>query len=139
VPTLNVIAQNAGFDANPPSTAAVILDAKRKRVYASYFQRVSGIYVCQSEPAEVDPSSFLAVQSPDCVVLGEGVNAHRAAVDASGLRVLPESTFRARAEVVFELGLAMARRDEVTDRRSVVPHYVRLPEAEERWAQRQSC
>ena len=139
VPTLTAIAQNAGFEADPPNAAAVILDAKRKRVYASSFRRVSGSYVCQCEPAEVEPSSFFATQPPGCVVLGEGVNAHRAAVDASGLRVLPEATYRARAEVVFELGHAMARQGEKKDRRSIVPHYVRLPEAEERWAQRHSC
>ena len=50
---------------------------KRKRVYASCFRRLSGSYVCQSEAAEVEPSAFLAAQPPDCVVLGEGVHAHR--------------------------------------------------------------
>jgi tRNA A37 threonylcarbamoyladenosine modification protein TsaB len=114
----------------------VILDAKRKRVYGAAFQWKGGEYLPESAPAEVDPSAFLAGQASTCVVLGEGAILHADAVNASGLTVLPKSLFAPRAEIVYRLGIARAAAGALIDRRSLTPHYVRPPEAEERWARR---
>jgi hypothetical protein len=57
-------------------------------------------------------------------------------VQKSGLVVLPETLSAPRAEVLYRLGHQRAERGEVTDRRFLLPLYVRPPEAEERWAQR---
>ena len=136
VGTLEVIAQNAAEMPGPPQQVAVILDAKRKRVYGAAFQWKGGKYLPDGEPAEVEPGTFLASQTPTCVVLGEGAILHPDAVNASGLTILPESLFAPRAKIVYRLGMARAVAGALIDRRSLTPHYVRPPEAEERWARR---
>lgn len=157
VPTLEVIAQNAldlpeshtqptptpasgnGLDhahAGLPSRVVVVLDAKRSRVYACGFVRRGDRYSPDGDPIEADPAEFLSEQSkldPTCAVLGEGVLYHRAAIEAVGLPILPERSHLPRAETVYRLGLAMARRGLFSDRRALIPVYVRPPEAEEKW------
>ncbi|MBU0718680.1 MAG: tRNA (adenosine(37)-N6)-threonylcarbamoyltransferase complex dimerization subunit type 1 TsaB [Planctomycetes bacterium] len=136
VPTLEVIAQNAAQATAPPGQVAVILDAKRRRVYANVFQRRGTGYVSQFETAEVPPLEFLRRQSRDCAVLGEGVRQHEEAVAAAGLTILPESLYSPRAEILYQLGVERAAEGRFTDPRLLVPLYVRRPEAEERWEQR---
>ena len=136
VGTLEVIAQNAARLPDPPRRVAVILDAKRKRVYAATFQWEDDHYAPECAPAEVDPHDFLGRQDRGCAVLGEGVVHHPEAVQASGLTILPESLFAPRAETVYRLGLLRCDAGAVIDRRVLTPLYVRPPEAEERWAQR---
>ncbi|UCE60363.1 MAG: tRNA (adenosine(37)-N6)-threonylcarbamoyltransferase complex dimerization subunit type 1 TsaB [Phycisphaerales bacterium] len=137
VPTLEVIAQNAIQMPAPPEESVVILDAKRRRVYAGAFRCQGGVYVAAGEPAELDPGEFLANRGASCAVLGEGVHYHLAAVEASGLTVLPEHLFAPRAEMVFQLGLQRAKRGELAKPSEFTPIYVRPPEAEEKWQQRQ--
>lgn len=125
--------------ATPPQRVVVILDAKRSNVYAGVFEladrtsRLAGRYKPITTPAEIAPARlFASVQCP-CAVLGEGVCQHAAAVNESELEILPYSTFAPRAETVFRLGFEKARRGEFTPARDLVPHYIRAPEAEEKW------
>ncbi|MFQ5589834.1 MAG: tRNA (adenosine(37)-N6)-threonylcarbamoyltransferase complex dimerization subunit type 1 TsaB [Phycisphaerae bacterium] len=135
VPSLEVIAQNAADAPDPPNRVVVILDAKRKRVYAAAFVRRGGEYVPTTEPAEVVPAEFLAQQDASSAVLGEGVAYHRAAVEGPSLSVLPETLNRPRAETVYRLGAARARLGRFDDPIHLVPIYIRPPEAEEKWRQ----
>ena len=138
VPTLTVIAQNANLLPQPPASVTVLLDAKRQRVYAASFRRISGTYRCDAAPKEVDPGAFLATRPEGSAALGEGVTAHREVTERSGLVVLPVDLYRARAETVYALGLRMAKNAEIVHPRRLVPDYIRRPEAEERWEQRQA-
>ena len=138
VPTLDVIAQNAFRFSEPPKHLVVILDAKRGRVYAAAFARHGDGYVAQTDPAEVDPVVFLASQPRDTVVMGDGVHQHRNSVEASGLGLLPESSYTPRAETVFELGVTLAGAGKFIDPKHFIPTYIRPPEAEEKWKKRQS-
>ena len=137
VPTLEVIAQNAGESDPPPPHLAVVLDAKRNRVYTAVFARQGGAYVAMSEAIEADPFEFLSAQPDDCAVLGEGVLYHRRAIEKSNRRILPESLYRPRAETVYRLGLERTERNGFSDHRSLVPTYIRPPEAEEVWERKQ--
>lgn len=136
VPTLEVIAQNAGEVDAPPDTVVVILDAKRHNVYAATFELSNGRYIPIDESREVSPAEYLRGRDAGCAVLGEGVRQHREAVQSSSLRVLPESLFRPRAETVFALGTNLARKGKFVDPLLFVPVYIRLPEAEEKWSRR---
>ena len=138
VPTLQVIAQNANLLPKPPESVAVILDAKRQRVYAALFRRIEGVFQSDSAAEEVEPAAFLTVLPQGCTVLGTGVTVHRETVQRCGLNVLPEQFYRARAETVYALGVRRAKSAEDIDPRLLVPDYVRRPEAEERWEQRQA-
>ncbi len=136
VPSLEVVAQNA-LEADPvPSRVAVIVDAKRGRVFGAVFALQGGKFVGVQGPAEVEPLPFLAAQGSECAVLGEGIAQHHTAVEASGLRILPEALRRPRAGAVYARGTDRAARGRFDDPRMLVPLYVRPPEAEEKWAQR---
>jgi len=133
VPTLEVIAQNA-LDATPrPDRVAVVLDAKRGHVYAATFRWENGSFTQASAPVEADPFAFLSAQPADCAVLGEGVLYHRESIVRAQRRVLPERLFPPRPETVYALGDARAQKREFHDRRSLIPTYIRPPEAEEVW------
>jgi tRNA threonylcarbamoyladenosine biosynthesis protein TsaB len=136
IPTLEVIAQNALDLPQPPATLAVVLDAKRGNVFAAAFALENGRYVARAEPAERDPGAFFASLPPRCPVLGEGLAYHGEAVERASLAVLPEGLSRARAEVVYRLGHDRARRGDFDDPASLIPIYVRRPEAEEVWERR---
>lgn len=139
VPTLEIIVQNALEEAPPPPCLAVILDAKRGRVYAATFALSEGRYQSTSDPVEADPHGFLSdcvARGSACAVVGEGVLYHQSVVSSSGLRVLPESLYPPRAETVYRLGYLRACAGQWTDRRDLTPTYIRPPEAEEKWAQR---
>jgi tRNA A37 threonylcarbamoyladenosine modification protein TsaB len=139
VPTLEVVAQNA-LDVTPRAARlAVLLDAKRGRVYAAAFRLQGDGYYAVTEPQEVDPARFLAEQrslDASCAVMGEGVPYHDRAVAASGLMILPEELYPPRVETVYRLGLRRAEEGSLADRRSLTPTYVRPPEAEEKWRER---
>ncbi len=138
VPTLEVIAQNA-LDADPPpSSVAVALDAKRNRIYTAAFIRQGRAYVATSDSIEADPFEFLAAQPDDCAVLGEGVLYHRAAIEASNRHILPESLYRPRVETAYRLGFDRAERGQFSDPRTLIPTYIRPPEAEEVWERKQN-
>lgn len=137
VPTLQVIALNALGHTPPPNRVVVILDAKRARVYAAAFIRRGDSYEAVSEPAEVDPRVFLDQQERDTCVLGEGIAYHREAVEHAGLAILPDELNRPRAEIVLAIGHALAENGQHCDPRDFVPTYIRPPEAQEKWDQRQ--
>ena len=109
VPTLDVIAQNALDETEPPTNLVVLLDAKRQRVYAAAFVLADGGYQRVTEPAERSVAELAATLPAGCAAIGEGIPYHQPAVDRAGLTVLPEGLNRARAEVVHRLGYARAR------------------------------
>lgn len=136
VPTLDVIAHNALQSPSDVSAVAVVLDAGRARVYAAWYQRGADDMTPGSQPAEVDPYEFLLTLPEHVAVMGEGITYHRPAIERSGRRILPEALWPPRAETVYRLGLAHARKGRLVDRRQLIPVYVRPPEAEEKWAAR---
>lgn len=138
VPTLEVVARNALDLDDPPHRVAVVLDARRRNVYAAAFTFNGLSYEPLDTAAEVNPEHYLCGQPEDCAVLGEGVRVHRAAIEATGRRILPDALHAARAEHVFQLGVKLASQGAFTEARDLTPAYVRLPEPEEKWARRQS-
>ena len=143
VPTLSVVAANALDATPPPQRVVVLLDAKRKHVYAAAFDLTEERYVPVAEPVEAEPRTFLEahfLSDASCAVLGEGVPPHREAIEsaaqASGWTILAESLNAPRAETVYKLGRVLAAAGAFVDRRDFVPTYVRPPEAEEKWLKR---
>ena len=148
VPSLEVIAHNA-----PPEFAMVlpILDAKRGQVFAARYQRQArGGELVQTAPAGVvDPRQFvreamrraaetLTETGPINIgILGEGVDYHRAELlsddSVAGIKraEIDRTLWPAKATVVHQLGYAAAQRGEFSDPQTLLPIYIRLPEAEE--------
>ncbi len=150
VPSLAVIAENACLvvrgapdsciigpsdESNQPRVA-VILDAKRKQVYAGLFARRGDSHEPVGPPILAEPGPWIASIPRPLAVMGEGVTYHRAAIDAAGAFVLPEDSWLPRAEYVHRLGWHLACAGRFTARDALVPLYIRRPEAEEIWEQR---
>ncbi|NNM87213.1 MAG: tRNA (adenosine(37)-N6)-threonylcarbamoyltransferase complex dimerization subunit type 1 TsaB [Phycisphaerae bacterium] len=144
VPTLDVLTQNAPAEARH---LAVILDAKRGHVYAARYCRGAsaaagaGGWHCTAGPILTSPEEFVRQSPKPLYVLGEGVDYHRPALragvdDDADLIELGRESWVARAAAVHELGWAMAGRGIFADVGSLVPLYIRLPEAQELWNRR---
>jgi len=138
VPTLDVVAQNALQLPDPPPNLAVFLDAKRNKVYAAAFKFFDGEFQRTTEPAEHDPAEFLRNLPRPAAVVGEGVPYVGEVLQQTDCTVLPDDLNRARAERVYALGYAAARQGRFNDLGTLIPIYVRRPEAEEIWERRQS-
>lgn len=136
VPSLHAVGCNALSAPEPPEELAVIADAKRNRVFATRLRREGDAYVEIKQACEIEPQKLFAECGPHAAVIGEGVEQHREAVEKAGLHILSEDLWRPRAESVFLLGCELATRGALTPTRELVPMYVRRPEAEERWEER---
>lgn len=137
VPTLDAIAQNAQSLSAPPEKLAVVLDAKRNQVFGALFELRAGRYERLQGPQLVSPAELLA--GGNWSVLGEGVPYHRDAIEAAGAAVVDENLWRPRAAMVHRLGWRLAQAGKFTAAHELVPLYVRRPEAEELWEQRQAA
>jgi tRNA threonylcarbamoyladenosine biosynthesis protein TsaB len=139
VPSLDVIAENA-----PQEFPVVIpiLDAKRNQIFAARYERQStGELLRTAGPALVDPKDFLSeavtrANGGKVAILGEGIDYHRDAIRAadptqSQITELEKPLWIARAATVHKLGWQKAQRNEFADPQTLLPIYIRLPEAEE--------
>ena len=131
VPTVRVLAENAPTDAKH---VIIVLDAKRDQIFTARFERDAYGWV-EREPAHLDSLTAMLARSPRPVfLLGEGIPYHEKFVpkDDAGVIVTPADCWPARAEAVAEIGMGMAERGEFADAFTLVPTYVRRPEAEEK-------
>lgn len=135
VPTVRVLAANAPVEAQH---LVLVLDAKRQQVYTASFQRQGTVWA-ERESAHLDSLAEVLSRCPRPVhLLGEGIAYHREAIASAdpGVVVTPEELWRARAGAVAEIGAAMAAEGRFADPYSLVPIYIRRPEAEEQWEAR---
>jgi tRNA threonylcarbamoyladenosine biosynthesis protein TsaB len=139
VPSLDVLAENA-----PPEFQIVlpILDAKRGQVFSARYERDASGILHQTAPAAlVDPSVFLQVAlqiaaktHSKVALLGEGIDYHRPALFSApheNVTELPKPLWYRTAGTVHRLGWQQARQNNFSDPATLLPIYIRLPEAEE--------
>ncbi len=133
VPSIEVIAGNAPAQA---LNVAVVLDAKRKQVFAGRFRRCNGKLITTLEACLTDPQQFVADCPKPLLLIGEGIKYHSRALKADGVQVADESLWRPRAEVVYGIGRDLARRGKFAAPNALTPVYLRMPEAQEVWDKR---
>jgi len=139
VPTVDAIVENIRPLLKPhpgPITIAVILDAKRNQVYAAAFQWTGGKLHKTVEEHVVRPAELLQRLPQPIWVTGEGIDYHRQAVDQAKPTIVDKSYWPPKAENVHACGLRLARQNRFVQLEQLLPIYLRLPEAEERWRQR---
>ncbi len=134
VPSVRVLACNAPVEAR---NVLIVLDAKRDQIFTARLQRADATADWITvEEAHLDSLTDMLARSPRPVwLVGEGIPYHDKFLpkeDASIL-VTPPDSWRARAGVVAALGYKMARDGRTTDAQSLVPIYIRRPEAEEKF------
>jgi tRNA threonylcarbamoyladenosine biosynthesis protein TsaB len=132
VPSLRVLAMNAPADARH---VILVLDAKRDQIFTARYERAEGSWL-EREPAHLDSISEILQRSPRPVhLIGEGIPYHEKFLpaDRSDIIITSEEVWRARAAIVAEVGIEMARRGLFVDPDRFVPAYIRQPEAEEKY------
>lgn len=136
VPSLDVIAANAPAEFG---VVVPVLDAKRGEVFAARYERdADGTLVRVAGPGLVDPAKFVheaveRARGRKVAALGEGVEYHRDAVLMEGVVELEKELWAGRASVVHRLGWEKAQQGRFSDATTLLPIYIRLPEAEEVW------
>jgi tRNA threonylcarbamoyladenosine biosynthesis protein TsaB len=137
VPTLDVLAQNAPTEVE---NLIILLDAKRDQIFTARFQRTDSALLCV-EPPHLDTLAAMLSRAPRPVhLLGEGIPFHEKFLpknDPSLLLTDPE-LWRARASALTHLALPLAAANQFADPYKLTPTYIRLPEAEEKWQQKNS-
>jgi tRNA threonylcarbamoyladenosine biosynthesis protein TsaB len=131
VPTVRVIAENAPADAR---NLIVLLDAKRDQIFTASFTRSAEGWKTV-EPAHLATLPEILTRAPRPVhLIGEGIPYHRKFIPPtdSEVKIVDESLWRPQAAVVASLGWQMARQNQWTDPMSLLPIYIRRPEAEEK-------
>jgi len=133
VPTVDVLVRNAPPDAR---NVVIVLDAKRDQIFTARFSRNANDDWTAQEPAHLDVLAEMLRRCPRPVhLIGEGIPFHQKFVPANdpGVIVTSPELWQARAEHVAQIGWRMSREKLFTDPDRLVPVYIRLPEAEEKW------
>jgi tRNA threonylcarbamoyl adenosine modification protein YeaZ len=145
VPSLEVIARNALAYAGGPPHVAVLLDARRGRVFGGVFTCAATSPNAELQMNETvaaglhDAATWLPTLPKPCSVLGDGVAAHRATLDALGLQMLPEDYWLPDAREVLALGHQLALAGHFCTPEQIVPLYLQPPECEEVYEQRRAA
>jgi tRNA threonylcarbamoyladenosine biosynthesis protein TsaB len=132
VPTPHVLAMNAPADARH---VVVVLDAKRDQIFTARYERMDAKWIERDGPRLDLLASVLAAAPRPVHLIGEGIPFHEKFLpaDTSGIVITTRDSWRARAAAVAELGVERERLGLFVAPDSLVPVYVRKPEAEEKW------
>jgi tRNA A37 threonylcarbamoyladenosine modification protein TsaB len=118
----------------------VVLDAKRRQVYAALFMLAGNHYETVFDATLLAPSELLTRAPRPLTLIGEGLRYHEPVLRAADVHLLDEEeTWMPRAEAVHQLGWELAYAGRFTPVENLVPIYIRPPEAEEVWAARQEA
>lgn len=133
VPTLDVIAENAPTDR---PRVAVCLNAKRGQCFTGIYDRLDDRWARRVEPALLTPDQ-IAGHEP-AALIGDAFVIEQLEWSPSIERLDPTLAVPC-ARVVWQLGRALAERSAFTEAYALAPTYVRLPDAEEKWRERQAA
>lgn len=133
VGSIEVIAENSPTEAE---NVGVVLDAKRKQIFAGRFVRKNGELSNTLEACLIDPRKFVEESPRPLVLIGEGIEYHREELEGEEVSFADESLSCPRAEMVYKIGRAKAKKGEFADASTLTPIYLRPPEAEELWIKR---
>ena len=130
VPTLDALAHTVD---DWEGLVCPLLDARKREVYAALFRRSRNGELVTVFPAQVSELNIVLAQiSAPCLFLGDGVETYGATIrEYYGTRahLLPFSTYHPRGAVVAKLAWMRLSRADSDDLATLVPSYVRPPEA----------
>ncbi len=118
------------------SRLATILDAKRKQFYVSLYENTHGNWQKIATDCLITASDFLArFAQPDNPIwlLGEGLVYYKDAFGVPGVCFLDADYWPARARAVYSVCRKKAKAGDFADPTTLVPYYLRRPEATENW------
>jgi tRNA threonylcarbamoyladenosine biosynthesis protein TsaB len=113
---------------------APILDAKRGQVYTAGYVWDKGTFLRVANPAVMTPKELCDKMKRPLWIVGEGIPYHRDAFSSlDGIEFMDEMFWRPKAENVYRLGMELARQNQFVPYDQLIPSYIRLPEAEEKY------
>jgi len=120
---------------------ATVIDAKRGQFFIAAFERRNGIWQktlldCLMK-AEEFKEKFGSSDEP-VWLLGEGLLYYAKKFETDNIKILDKEYWSPRAGNVFRIGSQMAVKEKFCDPVSLVPFYLRKPEAEENWEKKTS-
>ncbi len=136
VPSEEVLARNApaGWQ-----NLIIVLDAKRDQIFTASFENIAGEFV-RREPAHLDSLAEMLRRTPRPVhLLGEGIPFHEKFIprEDPGIVLTPPDSWRGTAAAVAAIGAEMALEGHIVNPVALRPIYIRRPEAEEKFDERQ--
>ncbi|MBM4254724.1 MAG: tRNA (adenosine(37)-N6)-threonylcarbamoyltransferase complex dimerization subunit type 1 TsaB [Deltaproteobacteria bacterium] len=130
IPTLEALAYTVSDWAG---LVCPILDARKREVYTALFYRSASGEIAPVRSAQVSTlKSVLEQISAPCLFLGDGVETYGEAIRehcSDRAHLLPFETYHPRGAVVAKLAWRRLSRSDADDIATLVPSYVRPPEA----------
>ena len=111
-----------------------VLDARKGEVYTALFYRhQNGQFTRLSSDQVVTPGAFFTELESPCLFIGDGIEKYEELLlerCGPAIRLLPFSEYYPRGSVIALMAWERLRRGESDDIVSLIPSYVRKPEAE---------
>ena len=112
----------------------VVLDARKREVYAAFFDRAADGHVTRlTQDAVLAPDALPVEDAAPCLFVGDGAERYADILRGrygAATRLLPLARLQPRAGIVACLAWARFRRGDADDAAQLVPHYLRRPDAE---------
>jgi len=130
VPTLEALAHTVS---DWEGLVCPVLDARKREVYAALFRRDANGTLQRLLPDHVlSPTALLEIITEPCLFLGDGAENYSALICEHGgsvMQILPFATHHPRGAIVAAMAWERLRRGEHDELHTLVPCYVRPPEA----------
>jgi tRNA threonylcarbamoyladenosine biosynthesis protein TsaB len=130
VNTSNVIANN--IDDDSINKIATIIDAKRGQFFIAAFERKENSWEKILPDCMITAEQFKEKFDNEPIwLLGEGLLYYSKQFETENIKILSDQYWSPKASNVFKLGTQLAAEGKFADPISLVPLYIRRPEAEE--------
>jgi len=130
VNTSNAMAMNV--EDGKRNKIATIIDAKRGLFFIAVFERKNNLWEKILPDCMMTAEQFKEKFGDEQIsLLGEGLLYYSKNFETANIKILDKELWSPRASNVFKLGVQMAAEGKFSDPVSLVPFYLRRPEAEE--------
>ena len=137
VPTFDVLIRNAPAAAR---NAAPVIDAKRGQVYLCPYEWIDDHWEKRSDLSVDEPTAAAARLPRGATVFGSGAEKYADVFRDAGMNVAADPALaQAKPGVVAQLGASLYEAGVRTDRESLLPIYLRKPDAQPAWGKVPAC
>jgi tRNA threonylcarbamoyladenosine biosynthesis protein TsaB len=116
---------------------ATVIDAKKGLFFIAVFERKNSLWEKILPDCMMTAEEFIKKFDYEKIwLLGEGLLYYAKKFEAKNIKILDEKFWSPRAANVFKMGTRLAAEGKFADPVSLVPFYLRRPEAEENWGKK---
>lgn len=113
---------------------ATVIDAKRNQFFIAAFERKNNLWEKLLPDCMMTAEQFKEKFDGEPIsLLGEGLLYYSKKFETENIKILNEKYWSPRASNIFKAGTQLAAQGKFTDPVSLIPFYIRRPEAEENW------